>query len=235
MHTAFVAASMGAEADAHCGAPHGQPSLGRTNQRDGHRQRELDSRAGTIDVAIPKLRSGSCFPDWLLERCRRADQDLTTRVWLTCYLLGVGIGASPASSRKRSARTCPGGSWQRSSVNIGDTGSSRWSIHPSLREDLRGVTQEVQRQTRPCPWWSFVAEFDAALAQHAAALPIALERAEGILVEHLQARGHMAFAVSPRIAARTRSAIALPRSRTTGSIRSLWPTPCAADIRTGRR
>ena len=40
---------------------------------------------GTIELAIPKLRSGSYFPDWLLERRKRA---LTTVV-ATCYLLGV--------------------------------------------------------------------------------------------------------------------------------------------------
>jgi transposase-like protein len=39
-------------------------------------------------VAIPKLRSGSYFPDWLLERRRRAEGALTTVV-ATCYLLGV--------------------------------------------------------------------------------------------------------------------------------------------------
>jgi transposase len=47
-------------------------------------------------------------------------------------------------------------------------------------------------------------KLDTALAQHGTALPIAVERAEGILVEHLQARGHSVFAVSPRIAARAR-------------------------------
>src|SRR3712207_7713455 len=42
----------------------------------------------SLDVAIPKLRSGSYFPDWLLERRRRAKRALTTVV-ATCYLLGV--------------------------------------------------------------------------------------------------------------------------------------------------
>ena len=41
-----------------------------------------------MDVAIPKLREGSYFPDWLLERRRRAERALTTVV-ATCYLLGV--------------------------------------------------------------------------------------------------------------------------------------------------
>ena len=41
-----------------------------------------------MEVAIPKLREGSYFPDWLLERRRRAERALTTVV-ATCYLLGV--------------------------------------------------------------------------------------------------------------------------------------------------
>ena len=39
-------------------------------------------------MTIPKLRAGSYFPDWLLERRRRAERALTTVV-ATCYLLGV--------------------------------------------------------------------------------------------------------------------------------------------------
>ena len=58
------------------------------NRRNGYRHRDLDTRAGTIDVAIPKLREGSFFPDWLLTRHRRAEAALTTVV-ATCYLLGV--------------------------------------------------------------------------------------------------------------------------------------------------
>ena len=84
----FVEALMGAEADAICGAPYGARSEERTNSRNGYRAREWDTRAGTMDVAIPKLRSGSYFPDWLLERRRRAERALTTVV-ATCYLLGV--------------------------------------------------------------------------------------------------------------------------------------------------
>jgi transposase-like protein len=41
-----------------------------------------------LDVAVPKLREGAFFPDWLLARRRRADAALTTVV-ATCYLLGV--------------------------------------------------------------------------------------------------------------------------------------------------
>ena len=41
-----------------------------------------------MDLAIPKLRQGSYFPDWLPERRKRAERALTTVV-ATCYLLGV--------------------------------------------------------------------------------------------------------------------------------------------------
>lgn len=84
----FVDALMGAEADAICGAPYGARSEERVNSRNGYRPREWDTRAGTMEVAIPKLRNGSYFPDWLLERRRRAERALTTVV-ATCYLLGV--------------------------------------------------------------------------------------------------------------------------------------------------
>jgi putative transposase len=88
MLTTFINTLMSAEADAVCGAGYGQRSDERTNVRNGYRHREFDTRAGTLDVAIPKLRSGSYFPDWLLERRRRAERALTTVV-ATCYLLGV--------------------------------------------------------------------------------------------------------------------------------------------------
>ena len=55
---------------------------------NGYRHRDLDTRVGTIDVAVPKLRTGSFFPDWLLQRRTRAERALTT-VIATCYLKGV--------------------------------------------------------------------------------------------------------------------------------------------------
>ncbi|MFI7697353.1 IS256 family transposase, partial [Nonomuraea sp. NPDC049655] len=81
-------ALMSAEADNLCGAPYGERSDERTNSRNGYRGREWDTRAGTIELAIPKLRTGSYYPDWLLERRRRAEQALISVV-ATSYLLGV--------------------------------------------------------------------------------------------------------------------------------------------------
>jgi transposase-like protein len=88
MVQAFAEALMSAEADAVCGAAYGERSGERTNTRNGYRRRGWDTRAGSIDLAIPRLRQGSYFPDWLLERRRRAEAALVTVV-ATSYLLGV--------------------------------------------------------------------------------------------------------------------------------------------------
>jgi hypothetical protein len=87
----FADALMSAEADAICGAPYGRRSEERVNSRNGYRTREWDTRAGTVELAIPKLRSGSYFPDWLLQHRRRAEQALVSVV-ATSYLLGVSTG-----------------------------------------------------------------------------------------------------------------------------------------------
>ena len=84
----FIHTLLSAEADAVCGAEYGTVSPERVNRRNGYRHRDFDTRAGTIDVAIPKLRQGSYFPEWLLERRKRAERALTSVV-ATCYLLGV--------------------------------------------------------------------------------------------------------------------------------------------------
>ena len=88
MLSTFVAQLMGSEVDAICGAGYGERSPDRVNSRNGYRPREWDTRAGTIELAVPKLRSGSYFPDWLLDRRRRAEQALIS-VIATSYLLGV--------------------------------------------------------------------------------------------------------------------------------------------------
>src|SRR5690625_772700 len=79
---------LSADADAVAGAEYGRPSTERTAQRNGYRHRDLDTRVGTIDVAVPKLRTGTYFPEWLLERRKRAESALITVV-ADCYLAGV--------------------------------------------------------------------------------------------------------------------------------------------------
>jgi putative transposase len=69
--------------------PDDPPTLGSSfNHRNGYRHRYFETRAGTLDVAIPELRSGSYFPDWLLSGRKLAERALTSVVapW---YLLEV--------------------------------------------------------------------------------------------------------------------------------------------------
>ena len=84
----FINQLLSADADQVCGASYGTISDDRINRRNGYRRRDFDTRAGTLDVKIPKLRQGTHFPEWLLERRRRAEAALTTVV-ATSYLLGA--------------------------------------------------------------------------------------------------------------------------------------------------
>jgi len=84
----FAEELMSAEADGLCGAGYGDRTPARVNSRNGYRQRDFDTRAGTIPLAIPKLRSGTYFPEWLLQPRRRAEQALTQAV-TQCYVEGV--------------------------------------------------------------------------------------------------------------------------------------------------
>ena len=79
---------MNAQADAQCGAPGRSRSPERTNCRNGYRQRPWDTRVGSMQLNIPKVRQGTYFPHWLLEPRRRAEQALY-QVVAECYLLGV--------------------------------------------------------------------------------------------------------------------------------------------------
>jgi putative transposase len=81
-------ALMDAEVDALCGAARGERHPERVNRRNGYRERTWDTRSGTIDLALPKLRSGSYFPDWLLTPRKRSEQALVAAI-ADAYLAGV--------------------------------------------------------------------------------------------------------------------------------------------------
>jgi transposase-like protein len=84
----FAQRLMAAEVDSLTGAGWGEVSPERVNHRNGYRPRPFDTRVGTIDLAVPKLRRGSYFPDWLLDPRRRAEKALVAVV-AECYVRGV--------------------------------------------------------------------------------------------------------------------------------------------------
>ena len=59
MVRAFAENLMSADADALCGAPYGERSEDRVNRRNGYRDRDFDTRAGTTELRVPKLRLGT--------------------------------------------------------------------------------------------------------------------------------------------------------------------------------
>src|SRR5699024_4707418 len=87
------------------GAEWGRPSSERAAQRNGYRHRDLDTRVGTVDVAVPKLRQGTYFPDWLLERRKRAESALITVV-ADCYLAGVSTRRMESSWEPWASTAC---------------------------------------------------------------------------------------------------------------------------------
>lgn len=96
------------------GAGSYERSASRTNQRNGHRTRLLSTKAGDVELAIPKLRRGSFFPS-VLERRRRIDRALFAVV-MEAYVHGVStrkvddlvqaLGLEAGISKSEVSRIC---------------------------------------------------------------------------------------------------------------------------------
>ncbi|MEI3307524.1 MAG: IS256 family transposase [Eggerthella lenta] len=81
-------AAMSAMPSEECGAAYGERSPERTNSRNGYRERGLATSVGDVTLRIPKLRSGSFFPDDLIERYCRVNRALVAAV-AEMYVMGV--------------------------------------------------------------------------------------------------------------------------------------------------
>ena len=103
-----------AEATEVIGAEPHERSGTRTTRRNGHRSRTLSTKAGDVDLKIPKLRAGSFFPS-VLERRRRVDQALYAVV-IEAYVHGVStrkvddlvaaLGVEAGLSKSEVSRIC---------------------------------------------------------------------------------------------------------------------------------
>jgi putative transposase len=103
-----------AEATSVIGAGNHERSETRSNYRNGHRPRLLATKAGDVQLSIPKLRSGSFFPQ-ILERRRRVDRALYAVV-MEAYVHGVStrkvddlveaLGATSGISKSEVSRIC---------------------------------------------------------------------------------------------------------------------------------
>jgi putative transposase len=78
---------MQAEVSGLIGAEHGERTVDRATHRNGYRPRRWDTRAGEIELQIPKLRQGSYFPSFLQPR-KRSEQALVSVVQ-QAYVCGV--------------------------------------------------------------------------------------------------------------------------------------------------
>src|ERR1700749_4782676 len=114
--TAALQELIEAELTATIGAAPGERTPERVAQRNGHRPKLLSTPGGDVEVAIPKLRTGSFFPE-LLEPRRRVDRALWA-VIMTAYITGTStrkvddlvkaLGCDSGVSRSTVSRICAG-------------------------------------------------------------------------------------------------------------------------------
>jgi putative transposase len=150
------------EVGGHTGAGHGERSADRINHRNGYRERDWETRAGTVELRIPKLRRGSCFP-WFLEPRRMAEKALTA-VIQEAYIQGVstrsvdelvramgmsGISKSQSLPRRRPgcracARRSTAGSRPSSTGRSKATGPICGSPRPTSKPAPEGASSQPQ-------------------------------------------------------------------------------------------
>ena len=133
-------ALMDAEVTARIGAERGERSPDRLTYRNGYRSRQWDTRVGTMELRIPKLREGSYFPS-LLEPRRR--------MWRECRRGGRTSGASPAADRCDAGRWLPDNPlptqlWLDIRRRTDSLGSHRTSLHWSARKWTRKLNQRFR-------------------------------------------------------------------------------------------
>ena len=133
------------------GADRSERTSSRVNERNGHRPRVLSTKAGDVELAIPKLRKGSFLPS-ILEPRRRIDQALYAVV-MEAYVHGVStravdelvaaLGVSSGISRSEVSRIC--GQLDEVATR---SGSDDWTMSPSPTCISTPPTSTSERTTR---------------------------------------------------------------------------------------
>lgn len=95
--------ALDADVNAQCNAEYGERSVDRANSRNGYRSRPLETRLGTIDLEIPRVRKGSYYPSWLLQPRRRWEQAFVNVV-SEAYVQGVSTRKVEALVESMGAR-----------------------------------------------------------------------------------------------------------------------------------
>jgi hypothetical protein len=151
---------MAIEVEALTGAAHGERSAERINQRNGYRDRAWETRAGRIDLKIPKLRQGSYFPA-ILEPRRTAEKALIA-VIQEAYIQGISTrsvddlmgnpGSSPGQACRRDERRRDRNG-TRVHLAAGDRdraghGAGRRPEHDEMAEDQGGDHDQSAAEAR---------------------------------------------------------------------------------------
>ena len=139
----FAEQLMAAEAQGLCNAGYGEVSSERVNLRNGYRPRDIDTRVGTIEVAIPKLRRGSYFPEWLLDEIASAagsrgsttsasTESSTTspRARLKTLLPSARLGRRSLRNHRTSSGKSRPKSDRRTVTRFGEAPPERWILNP---------------------------------------------------------------------------------------------------------
>jgi putative transposase len=127
------------EVEEHVGASRHERTPGRTGQRNGYRERSWDTRVGTVELKVPRIREGGYFPSLLVPR-RRAERALsavvqeayvhgvsTRKVDELVKALGMGgiskslLSVGSARNSTRRLRASGAGRWRALTLTCGST------------------------------------------------------------------------------------------------------------------